>query len=355
MLQVDLPLERGSYALDAYLARGWFRNGYLLALTPLICMQGNVYVTVPIRSRLRGHRHGRSNARLLRRNGERFEVRIARPEIDEEREQLYEQTSARFGGFRMAMLGDFLDAGPVEDFFDTWEVSVREGGKLVAASYFDVGEKSVASLLGLYDPVHARASLGIYTMLLEMEYAKERRLAYYYPGYVLQGHGWFDYKLRLGQMQYLGGGGRWRAISRLSRTSRLRERLYRRVEALERRLEEEGLRFARRVYPLFWLGELEVLPELADDYVAAPLLVECVSAGAPGERLLAEYLPDRDVYLLARARVSERVAHHIEGVPTAEMQDDPAYLVEPLVRVERICESADVRAVVRVAGALAPG
>ena len=39
----------------------------------------------------------------------------------------------------------------MEDFFDTWEVTVRERGRLVAASYFDCGERSVASLLGLYD------------------------------------------------------------------------------------------------------------------------------------------------------------------------------------------------------------
>ena len=246
MIEIDLPLERTPEALDSYLEQGFFRNGYLLALTPLICMQGDVYVTVPVRARLRGHRHGRTHARLLRRNAERFEVKIARPEIDEEREELYRITSARFGGFRMAMLADFLDVGPIEDFFDTWEVTVRERGRLVAASYFDCGERSVASLLGLYDRTYARESLGIYTMLLEMEYARERGMAHYYPGYVLQGHDWFDYKLRLGQMQYLAGSGRWQPISRLSRTSRLRERLYRRVRALERALAERDVACKRR-------------------------------------------------------------------------------------------------------------
>jgi arginine-tRNA-protein transferase len=346
MLEVELPIEHGPEALDSYLERGWFRNGYLLALTPIICMQGNVYVTVPVRARLRGHIHGRSNARLLRRNEERFRVEIARPEVDDDRERLYELTSQRFGGFRMALLEDFLDTGPVFDFFDTWEVTVRDGDKLVASSYFDVGENSVASLLGLYDPSYPRESLGIYTMLLEMEYAKARGLSYYYPGYVLQGHDWFDYKLRFGQMQYLTEAGDWRAISRMSRRSRLRERVYRRITALEAALARRGVRFQRRVYPLFWLGEMEVLPELADDYVAAPLLVECLPGAVPGQWLLAEYLPDEDSYLLSWTRISERVAHHIEGVPTAEMVSDTRYLAEPLVRAQRLCETNDLARVV---------
>ena len=149
VIEIDLPLERPPEALDDYLEQGFFRNGYLLAFTPLICMQGDVYVTVPVRARLRGHRHGRTHSRLLRRNAERFEVKIARPEVDDEREALYQLTSRRFGGFRMSRLADFLDTGPVEGFFDTWEVTVRERGALVAASYFDCGDESVASLLGL--------------------------------------------------------------------------------------------------------------------------------------------------------------------------------------------------------------
>ena len=352
MLEIDLPFGQSSEELDEYLSEGWFRNGYLLAFTPLICMQGDVFVTVPIRARLRGHQHGRSNARLLRRNGERYRVSIGRPQLDAERERLYQETSKRFGGFRMAMLEDFLDTGPVEGFFDTYEVAVRDGGKLIAVSYFDCGRESIASLLGLYDQRYPRASLGIYTMLLEMEYAKERGMAYYYPGYVLQGHDWFDYKLRLGQMQYRGATGSWRSISDMPRNSKLRQRLYRRIVALESCFESSGLEFARRVYPLFWLGELEVMPELADDYVASPLLVECCSGADPGERLLAEYLPDEDRYLFVRARVSERVAHHIEGVPTAEMLDEPSYLSEPLVRIERICDTSDAGSVVLAAAAL---
>jgi hypothetical protein len=174
-----------------------------------------------------------------------------------------------------------------------------------------------------------------------MEYAKERGIAYYYPGYVLQGHDWFDYKLRLGQMQYLTEGGDWRAISRMSRRSRIRDRIYRKITALEEGLAKRDIPFERKIYPLFWLGEMEVLPELADDYVAAPLLVECLPGSLPGERVLAEYLPDDDAFILSRAQISERVAQHIEGVPTTEMVSDTRYLSEPLVRARRICETND--------------
>ena len=58
MLQVDLPIGQGPGALDGFLEQGWFGNGYLLAFTPLICLRGDVYVTVPIRAPCRTRRRG---------------------------------------------------------------------------------------------------------------------------------------------------------------------------------------------------------------------------------------------------------------------------------------------------------
>ena len=71
--------------------------------------------------------------------------------------------------------------------FDTREVRVWNGDRLVAFSWFDLGRESVQSLIGVYEPSMARQSLGFYTMLLEVQHALEQGLRFHYPGYVLPG------------------------------------------------------------------------------------------------------------------------------------------------------------------------
>ena len=44
---------------------------------------------------------------------------------------------------------DYLSAGFAGTVFDTREVCVYDGDRLIAVSYFDLGEQSMASLLGL--------------------------------------------------------------------------------------------------------------------------------------------------------------------------------------------------------------
>lgn len=71
---------------------------------------------------------------------------------------------------------------------------------MIAYSFFDIGEKSLASIKGVYDPAYSKYSLGLYTMLKEIEYGMENEYEFYYPGYVVPGYSRFDYKLRIGKM-----------------------------------------------------------------------------------------------------------------------------------------------------------
>ena len=77
-----------------------------------------------------------------------------------------------------------------------------DGEQLVAASYFDLGENSIASILGIYHPNYAQYSLGYFTMLMEVAYGLEHGYRYFYPGYIVPGYSRFDYKLRVGPMEY---------------------------------------------------------------------------------------------------------------------------------------------------------
>ena len=57
-------------------------------------------------------------------------------------------------------------------------MGVYDGGRLIAASYLDVGRNAVSSLYAMFHPDHGGLSLGLATMLLEMGYAHAAPLAF---------------------------------------------------------------------------------------------------------------------------------------------------------------------------------
>lgn len=83
--------------------------------------------------------------------------------------------------------------------FNTKCISVYDQNRLIAAGYFDVGEKTAASILHFFDPDYSRFSLGKYLILITMDYLKANHYHYYYPGYLVQDVPKMNYKLFLGQ------------------------------------------------------------------------------------------------------------------------------------------------------------
>ena len=68
---------------------------------------------------------------------------------------------------------------------------------------------SLASLLAAFHPDYSAYSLGTYTLLREIAFAQETGRSFFYPGYILDRTPLFDYKLRLGSMEFLGRDRVW--------------------------------------------------------------------------------------------------------------------------------------------------
>ena len=82
---------------------------------------------------------------------------------------------------------------------------------LVAVSFLDLGARSVSSVYGMFEPVHAARGLGIFTLLREVEWALEAGMRYTYPGYATLGPSHYDYKKQLrGLEAYDWASGTWR-------------------------------------------------------------------------------------------------------------------------------------------------
>ena len=252
-IAVDIPELLAPRQLDRLLGRGWFRSGPLLYRTPILPIDHQLRQLVHVRLRLDAPLT-KSRRRLLKRNRERFRVEIRRARLCNDRRRLYRRMHSRFLGFVMR---DLDGLGITEPPFDTQEVAVFDGDKLVAAAWFDLGERATAGLIGMHDPAYAKFGLGIYTMLEEMEHARQHGSRWYYPGYVVPGVSAFDYKLTVAPAQFLRPDGRWRALARPPSETPIADRAHDEMAALESALRAEGLCTERRLYPSMWLGWVE--------------------------------------------------------------------------------------------------
>lgn len=246
-------LKRADY--DELLARGWFRGNGIVYKSEVVCIDDKVYGILNIRYRVADFMMRRSHSKLFSRNQSRFTVKIGTPQCDSRREELYRGAMPRFKAFVHDSLQEALLSPSAGAEFDAMEIGVYDGDVLVAVSYVDIGDRSMASILCIYDQRYNKQSLGIYTMLLELDLCKKMGLDYYYPGYVLDEPSSFDYKLGLGSCEWLDEDRVWKAnFSELSATRGMLIRL--KMLELSMQLSVAGFDASMRVYPYYTLGHI---------------------------------------------------------------------------------------------------
>ena len=189
--------------LDDYLAKGWYRSGQIIFTTHLIRFENDIYSPVWTRLGLKGFQFKKRLRKLLRQNKQRFRTEYGPFQITPETEKLYQLHSKRFSGFPPTSLENYLLDKRKHNYFETIEARLYdEDEQLAGISYFDVGEKSLTSILALFHPKYEKYSLGIYTLLLEIEYAMERDMDYHYSGYIVPDYPKFDYKKKVGPLDF---------------------------------------------------------------------------------------------------------------------------------------------------------
>jgi hypothetical protein len=115
-----------------------------------------------------------------------------------------------------------------------------------------------------FDTELERESFGIYTMLEEIEFAKQQGLQWYYPGYVLDKSKLFDYKLSLGPMEWLLDNESWRQGERTLIAQTPTDVLNIRMQTLHEMLALNGIDASLRYYPYFASGFLITHEEMLE-------------------------------------------------------------------------------------------
>lgn len=188
--------------LDSFLAMGWYRMGPTIFTTHYIYYHENLFSTIWLRTPLSDYTYSKSLKKILRKNNSQlnyvFEPYAYATELDE----LYDKYKLAFKGNLPESLDHYMMDSLDLEIYDTFLLKVYSEGSLIACSIFDVGEIALTSIFGFYDPEYSAMSLGLYTMLLEIEFALRNEMEIYYIGYFVPGNPRFDYKLRIGHIEH---------------------------------------------------------------------------------------------------------------------------------------------------------
>lgn len=201
--------------LDMLLADGWRHFGTHFFRYNLGLYQDEIRRVLPLRVRLADMKLSKNQRRILRKNAD-LEVKIQPIEITDETHELFERHKQRFKTGVPRTIYDFVSLDAASGPTEGREVSVRRSDELIAASFFDAGKTSISSVYGIFEPTETSRSLGIFTMLKEIEYAAENGKEYFYPGYVYEGESFYDYKKRFEALERFEWDGNWVPMSSLS-------------------------------------------------------------------------------------------------------------------------------------------
>ena len=282
--EIHFPIEILPKELDNYLAKGWFRMGQMIFTCHVLCFKDQVYSTVWIRLVLEDYAYKKSMRKLLARNDRRFKTVVRKAIFDTEKQKLYEGHKKRFEGYIPNTLKESLFGMEEENLYDTYEVCVYENEKLVAVSFFDLGSDSIASIMGLYDPDYGQYSLGIYTMLCEIQYGIEQGKKYYYPGYVVPDYKKFDYKLRVGEMDFYDvPSGQWKPMDQLRKESLPAEIMRGMLSELLEALAEKGIFSKLLIYPFY---DKDLFGYEEKEFLQSPLILNIQKANNSKNELL---------------------------------------------------------------------
>jgi arginine-tRNA-protein transferase len=195
--------------IDVLLADGWRHFGTHFFRYNLGIYEDEIRHVIPLRIHLADFHPSKSQRRVMRKNAD-LDTRIQLAKIDDETHALFASHKQRFKSGVPESIYDFLSREPARVPNTMLEVAIRLKGRLVAASFFDLGETSVSSVYAVFEPIEAARSLGVFTLLKELEYASLTGKQFCYQGYSYEGKSFYDYKKRFTGNQEFDWKGNWR-------------------------------------------------------------------------------------------------------------------------------------------------
>lgn len=262
--QAHTPEQLTLQELDAYLKRGWFRMGPRIFTTNFVHFKDQIYSTVWLRILLNEYEADSTQTKLFKRNTA-FRTTIKPLEITEEKEELYVRYKQSLpfqpsDSIHQLLMGRITS----HSIYNTLEVNVRDGDKLIACGFFDLGETSAMGISSIYDPAYKKYSLGKYLIYTKIQYCQNLKLRYFYPGYFVPGYSFFDYKLTIGRsaLEFLQlSSQQWFHIDTFSDDDIAHQVMFSKLLHVHEILAKENLKTRVVKYEFF---DANLIPDLRD-------------------------------------------------------------------------------------------
>lgn len=197
--------------LDTLLESGWRHFGTHFFRYSLAFYEREIRRVLPLRIRLSNFSFSKSQRRVLRKNQD-LQIVVRPIKITREIESLFERHKKRFRSGTPDSIYDFFSFNAAETPCRALEICVYKKEKLLAASFFDVAAASVSGVYAIFEPEEAARSLGIFTMLLEIDFALKNDKKFYYQGYAYLGESFYDYKKRFRALEKFDWRGNWEIV-----------------------------------------------------------------------------------------------------------------------------------------------
>jgi leucyl-tRNA---protein transferase len=182
--------------MDALWAAGWRHFGARFFRCPTMPHRGQTAQVRPLRIDVAEFVPSASQKRIVQRNAG-LAVTFPPAAIDAERQALFQRHRVRFTENIPDQLEDFLSENPAVVPCRTLECDVRDGaGKLLAASYLDLGERAASAVFAMFEPAESRRSLGLFLILSEIAWCRAQGRRWLYLGYSYDLPSAYDYKKR---------------------------------------------------------------------------------------------------------------------------------------------------------------
>ncbi|BCD67308.1 leucyl-tRNA---protein transferase [Nitratiruptor sp. YY09-18] len=151
----------------------------------------------------------RSQKRAIKKN-RNTQIYIQKPTLTYEHVELYN----KFHKFKETKSGWNYNEMDVQTYYEEFVVGAHNFGKevlyfaddkLIAVDLIDILDDGISSIYFFYDPEYEKLSLGVYSLLVQIQLAKNLGLEWIYLGYWVDGCKSFAYKTNFKPYQILEG------------------------------------------------------------------------------------------------------------------------------------------------------
>lgn len=185
--------------MDFLWSKGWRHFGQEFFRYSISFDEDGQRLIQPLRLDLAKFSPSKSQRRVLRRNAD-LTVKFVRASLHDEVCDMFQRHKERFVSNVPEQLANFLGEQPGL-LIACHECQVRDGERLLAASFMESSTTAGSGVYGIFEPEFTDRSLGIFTMLSEIQWCLDHGLKYYYSGYATREPSHYDYKKRFAGLE----------------------------------------------------------------------------------------------------------------------------------------------------------